>query len=83
MNMKIIKNQTPDPEFISKGAVTKSTKPLFYYSKTRIAKELNLAESCKITTEKILTNSQSIAYNRILDEQRKKDMPRKRKKKKE
>jgi hypothetical protein len=60
-------------DFISKKAVDKPMKPLFYYSKTRESKELNLSQNCKVKTEKELTRRQKIIYNQILDDQREKE----------
>lgn len=65
-----------DIDFATRQAVSKSTKPLFYFSKTRESKKLNQAKNCVNTIEKKLTTDQSIEYNRILDEQRRKETAR-------
>ena len=76
MVWKKIKNLKEQAEHFSKRAIKVNTKPLFFHAHTRPGKELNQSENCKITTEKKLTNSQSQLYNQILDEQRKKDDPK-------
>ena len=61
---------------ISRRAIKKKANPLFSHAHTRKGRELNQSENCKITTEKTLTRSQSIAYNQILDDQRMKNEPK-------
>jgi len=63
-------------DFATRHAVSKSTKPLFYHSKTKEAKELIAAKKWVNTIEKKLTINQSIEYNKILDEQRRKETAR-------
>lgn len=88
MPWKDIKKLTYEEEKqISKRAIKVPTHPLFSNSHTRLARELNQSENCKITVDKKLTISQSKAYNQILEDEREKNEPRRardyRKRKKE